>query len=185
EGEEGDPASAEKPAAEEKVPEAPKGPEVVKRNEAPTQLVVVGNSIFVSDIVLGGRGERSEVTASLALNLVNWLAGSEDLIALRAKRYTDRGLVDKKLEEAAEALRKEGEAGEIDEATFRRRIDELGQQRKASEKRARWINIVLPILFIWVCGAVIWVVRAANRSGPVRIPPPQPPLSLKDGGNDS
>jgi len=181
----GDPAGEGKPAAEEKKPEAPQGPDVVKGSESPTQLVVVGNSIFVSDIVLGGRGERAEVTASLALNLVNWLAGSEDLIALRAKRYTDRGLVDKKLEEAAAALRKDAEKGDIDEATFRRRIDELGQQRKASEKRARWVNIVLPILFIWVCGAVIWVVRAANRSGPVRIPPPQPPLSLKDGGNDS
>ncbi len=179
------PAGETPPAGEEKKPDAPQGPEVVRRSETPTQLVVVGNSIFVSDVVLGGRGERSEVTASLAINLVNWLAGSADLIALRAKRYTNRTLVDEKLDESVTALRKEAEAGEIDEATFRRRIDELSQQRKAREKRSRWINIVLPILFIWVCGAVVWVVRAANRSGPVRIPPPVPPQSLKDGGTDS
>ncbi len=187
------PPEGEKPAAEEKPPEEkpdpagqkPAGPEVVRRTETPTQLVVVGNSIFVSDIVLGGRGERAEVTASLALNLVNWLAGSADLIALRAKRYMNRTLVDKKLDESVAALRKEAEAGEIDEASFRRRIDELSQQRKAREKRSRWINIVLPILFIWVSGAVVWVVRAANRSGPARIPPPTPPQSLKDGGSDS
>jgi len=187
EGEEKDEGESGEEGAggEEKKPDAPATPDVIKESKTPTQLVVVGNAIFISDAVLGGRGERSEITASLALNLANWLAGAPELIALRAKRYTNRTLVDKQLQEKIKALKERAEAGEIDEAAFRRGLDEARESRKDREKRARWMNVVLPVLFVWLCGAILWVVRAAGRGGKATIPPPQPPQSLAGGGTDS
>jgi len=161
------------------------GPEVIKKSLAPTQLVVVGNSVFVSDIVLGGGGERAEVTASLALNLVNWLAGSPELIALRAKRYANRTLVDDQLQEKVKALKKQAEAGEIDEAAFRRGLDDVREHRKDREKYYRWANVIGPVFFIWLFAAVVSVLRAAGRGGTPRIPPAEPPQSLAEGGTDS
>ncbi|HEX5138583.1 MAG TPA: Gldg family protein [Planctomycetota bacterium] len=178
---------ADKPGEDKDKPAddaAAKGPEVVKTS-VPTQLVVVGNAVFISDLALGGGNDRSEVTASLALNLVNWLSGSPELIALRAKRYTNRALKDKKLQEDVKAWRQEVEKGDMDEAAFRTRIDEAREHQKDRENRARWMNVVGPVLVIWLVGAVIWVLRAANRSAKPMLPPPEPPQSLSEGGTDS
>jgi hypothetical protein len=157
----------------------------VKKSDTPTQLVVVGNAVFISDPVLKGwPGERAEITLSPALNLVTWLTGSPDLIALRLKRYSSRSLVSE-LEDEVKTLEKQAEAGEIDEATYRARIDGMVEARKEREKRSRWWNLILPILFIWTPGAVVWVVRAANRATPARVPAAVPPASLTGGGIDS
>jgi gliding-associated putative ABC transporter substrate-binding component GldG len=170
----------------EKKPDAPAGPEVVKATAVPTQLVVVGNAIFLSDMVLGSGGpDRAEVTASLALNLVNWLAGSPELIALRAKRYTNRALKDKSTLADIESWKKQLDKGEIDADTFRSRLDEAHEREKARETHARWLNVLLPVFFVWFCGAVIWVLRAASRGGAPRIPVAEPPESLSQGGTDS
>jgi hypothetical protein len=157
----------------------------VKVSAAPTQLVVVGNAIFLSDVVLGMGGERAELTASLGLNLVNWLSGSADLIALRAKRYTNRTLVDKALEDNVKAWKKQVDEGDMDTAAFARRIEESREDQKGRWKRSRWINIVIPVVFIGICAAVAWVLRAMNRASPARIPYAQPPESLAQGGTDS
>jgi hypothetical protein len=180
------PAEGEKPAEEkpEGAEAKPLGPEVVKKSPA-TQLVVVGNAVFISDLALGGSGERAEVTASLALNLVNWLSGSPELIALRAKRYTNRALKDQKLQDEIKAWSEQVEAGEMEEATFRTRIDEARERQKDREKRERWINVIVPVFVIWLCGAVIWILRAASRGGKAKLPPPEPPQSLAEGGTDS
>jgi hypothetical protein len=150
-----------------------------------TQLVVVGNAVFISDIALGGAGERGEITASLALNLVNWLSGSSELIGLRAKRYTNRALKDEKLNRDLQAWREQVEKGDLEEAAFRTRIDEARERQKDREKRYRWMNVIGPVLVIWLVGAVIWVLRAANRGGRPSLPPPEPPRSLAQGGTDS
>jgi hypothetical protein len=180
EGEEKKPESPEAPP--EKKPE---GPEVVKTSAVPTQLVVVGNAVFISDPVLKGwPGEQAEVTVSLALNLVTWLSGSPELIALRTKRYASRSLV-QELQDEVDELGKQAEAGEIDEAAYRARIDGLVEARKEREKRSRWWNLILPLLIIWGCGGLVWVVRAANRSATANIPRGVPPRSLSGGGTDS
>jgi gliding-associated putative ABC transporter substrate-binding component GldG len=183
EGGEGEakPAEGGKPAEGEA---KPAGPEVVKESPA-TQLVVVGNSVFISDLALGGSDERSEVTASLALNLVNWLSGSPELIALRAKRYTNRALTDESLKDDIKSWREQVEKGEMEEATFRTRLDEARERQKAREKRERWLNVIGPVFVIWLVGAVIWVLRAANRGKKAVLPPPEPPRSLAEGGTDS
>ncbi len=183
---EGEKPAEEKPAEEKPADEAakPTGPEVVKKSPE-TQLVVVGNAVFISDMALGGSDERSEVTASLALNLVNWLSGSSELIALRAKRYTNRALKDEKLQEDIKDWSEQVEKGEMEEATFRKRIDEAAEMQKAREKRERWLNVIGPVFVIWLCGAVIWILRAANRGGKAVLPPPKPPQSLAEGGTDS
>ncbi|MCK6458372.1 MAG: GldG family protein [Planctomycetes bacterium] len=179
------PAEGEKPAEKPaEGGEKPAGPEVVKTSPA-TQLVVVGNAVFISDLALGGSDERSEVTASLALNLVNWLSGSPELIALRAKRYTNRALTDEKLKDEIKSWREDVEKGEMEEATFRTRLDEARERQKAREKRERWLNVIGPVFVIWLVGAVIWVLRAANRGKKAVLPPPEPPRSLAEGGTDS
>jgi len=185
EGEE-KPADGDKPGEEKPADDAAKakGPEVIKTS-SPTQLVVVGNAVFISDLALGGGNDRSEVTASLALNLVNWLSGSPELIALRAKRYTNRALKDEKLQDDVRTWRKEVEDGKMDEAAFRTRIDEAREHQKDRENRSRWMNVIGPVLVIWLIGAVIWVLRAANRSAKAMLPPPEPPQSLTEGGTDS
>jgi ABC-type uncharacterized transport system involved in gliding motility auxiliary subunit len=172
----------EKPA--EEGAEKPAGPEVVKQSPT-TQLVVVGNAVFISDLALGGPDEQSEVTASLALNLANWLSGSSELIALRKKRFTNRTLKDDKLQEDIRSWREQVEKGDLDEATFRKRIDDLRETRKDREKRARWMNVVGPLVVIWLVGAVIWILRAANRGARPNLPPPEPPQSATQGGTDS
>jgi hypothetical protein len=187
EGESGDEKpEGEKPESPEAPPEKkPEGPDVVKRSETPTQLVVVGNAVFISDPVLKGwPGERAEVTLSLALNLVTWLSGSPELISLRTKRYASRSLV-QDLEDEVEALGKQAEAGDIDEASYRSRIDALVEARKDREKRSRWWNLVLPLLIIWGSAGLVLVVRAANRSAKPNIPAAVPPASLGGGGTDS
>ena len=80
------PEEGEKPKDDGKPVEAgkPKGPDIVKKSVSSTHLVVVGNATFISDPIIGNGGEGAEITAALALNLIQWLAGSPDLIALRA-----------------------------------------------------------------------------------------------------
>lgn len=51
-----------------------------------TRLVVVGNSSFVSNGILG----QSATNADLALNSINWLAQEESLIAIRPKQPQQR-----------------------------------------------------------------------------------------------
>lgn len=176
---------AEGEGGEEKKAE---GPDVIKVSP-PTQLVVVGNAVFISDAAIGGGGrqgdEASEITASLAMNLANWLAGSPELIALRAKRYTKRSLKDTWIEEQIEVLKEKADKGEVDEAGFRHSLDEIRESAKDRQKRSRWLNVVLPLFLVWLCGAVLWVLRAASRGGTPRIPPPAPPKSLAGGGTDS
>jgi LPXTG-motif cell wall-anchored protein len=53
---------------------------------AQTRLVVVGNSTFVSNGIVG----QSATNADLALNSINWLAQEESLIAIRPKQPQQR-----------------------------------------------------------------------------------------------
>lgn len=176
----------EKPAEEKPADEAPKptGPDVVKKGVA-TQLVVVGNAVFLSDLALGGQGDTAEIVAPLALNLVNWLSGSPELIALRAKRYTNRALKDEQVEKDVQEWVKQRESGELDEAAFGERLDRARERLKERQKRARWLNVILPVFVIWIFGAAIWILRAASRGGKPRFAPPEPPRSLAEGGTDS
>ncbi len=172
------------PPAEGAKEPAATGPVVVKQSETPTLVVVVGNAFFLQSDLLGQSGERAEAFAPLALNLVDWLAGSADLIALRAKRYTDRKLVDR-VEERFNEVNEQYKDGKMGAEEAREAIRGADEEQKAERKRSRWINIVLPCLVILLVGAVVWVVRAANRAGTPRIPPAEPPASLAAEGTDS
>jgi ABC-type uncharacterized transport system involved in gliding motility auxiliary subunit len=171
----------EKPAEGEKPVAA--GPEVRKAS-APTQLVVVGNAFFFTDPLIGQSGERAEEMALFALNLVDWLAGSPELIALRAKHYADRKIVSK-VEERFKEVREKVEKGEIEEEEAHQLIQGAEEAEKAGWKRSRWLNIILPCFVIGLAGAIVWIVRAANRGAAARIPAAEPPASLSGGGTDS
>lgn len=182
------PGSPEAPPDEPKEPkepkkeEAPKGPEIVKESAAPTQLVVVGNSVFVSDLTGLQEGSDMAVQATLlAFNLVDWLAGSADLIALRAKKYDQRRINDleemqKRMESIQERFEKE-EIG-LDEALAER--DRAREAQTARRNGWRWRNILFPCIFVVVAGCVVWITRAALRARPAEIPPPAAPASHPD-----
>lgn len=68
-------------------PDAPADPAAEPPAPAETRVVVMGDSDFASNAVLGLSGN-----ADLFLNAVNWLALQEDLIAIRPRDPSDRRL---------------------------------------------------------------------------------------------
>jgi len=168
-----DEESEEKPEeeGEEKQDEEKAKIDVVKESEAPTQLVVIGNAMFISDPALQQLSDdQAKQTGLLAFNLVDWLARSKKLIALRAKRYSNRLLVDEDHEEYLEEQQQLLRDGEIDEDTFATRIAEANERQQARWKTQRWLNILLPCGVIVVAGFVVLIVRTTRRSR--SIPPP-------------
>lgn len=158
--------------AESEEPAEPKGPEVVKASVKPGHLVAIGNSIFVSDQVLGGQqvSDRARQATLLAFNLVDWLARSEDLIALRAKKYTNRRIVDTDFKADTESARESAKAGDITPEEYRERWDQARERQKVRQKRSRWINIIVPCFLVLIAGALVWILRAASRTR--KVPPP-------------
>lgn len=154
-----------------------KGPEVIKKSVEPTQLVVVGNSFFISDPWLQ---QQQPERGLLALNLVDWLARSKALIALRAKRFTNRALVDEAYKEDLDSLKKKFNDGDIDESEFVEEMDKARDRQQARWKRDRWKNILGPCFAILFLGALVWIVRASGR-GRVSVPVAEPPESLSQG----
>ncbi|MHC4547539.1 MAG: Gldg family protein [Planctomycetota bacterium] len=161
-------AEASKPA---------KGPDVVEASREPTQLVVVGNAFFISDLWLD---PRQADRVLLALNLVDWLARSKALIALRAKRYANRALIDEDYKKDLESLRQRFDEGEMDETTFSTEVDRARDRQKARWNRSRGLNILVPCFLVLFGGAVVWILRAAAR-GRVSVPVSVPPESLRHG----
>lgn len=157
-----------------------KGPEVIKSSVEPTQLVVVGNSFFISDPWLQ---QQQPERGLLALNLVDWLARSKALIALRAKRFTNRALVDEAYKEDLEGLKTKFNEGDIDESEFLEEMDKARDRQQARWKNDRWKNILGPCFAILFLGALVWVVRASGR-GRVSVPDAEPPESLSQGGSE-
>jgi len=184
-GEAEDPDEAQNPdeAAEEKKDEGDegekkaKGPAVIKKSLEPTQLVVVGNSFFISDPWLQ---QQQPERGLLALNLVDWLARSKALIALRAKRYTNRALVDEAYKDDLDGLKKKFNEGDIDETEFVEEMDRARDRQQARWKRSRWFNILMPCFLVLFLGALVWVVRASGR-GRAHVPEAVPPRSLSQG----
>ncbi len=72
------------PPAPEPTPEEPETPAAPR---AETRLLVVGDSDFASNRALGFQGNRD-----LYLNMANWLAQQENLIAIRPKDPSNRGI---------------------------------------------------------------------------------------------
>jgi ABC-type uncharacterized transport system involved in gliding motility auxiliary subunit len=177
----GESADEDTPSKDERNAEKEaKGPEVIKKSVEPTQLVVVGNSFFISDPWL--QREQPE-RGLLALNLVDWLARSKALIALRAKRFTNRALVDEDYKDDLDRLKKRFNDGDIDEGEFVDEMDKARDRQQARWKKDRWKNILGPCFAILFLGALVWVVRASAR-GRVSVPAAVPPESLSRGENE-
>ncbi len=73
------------PATPEPPPPAPGQPAPETPRKPQTRVVVIGDSDFASNAVLGTQGNRD-----LFLNAVNWAAQQENLIAIRPKQAGDR-----------------------------------------------------------------------------------------------
>ncbi len=165
----------EEGGGEAKPPAPVQAPEVVKTTAQTTQLVVVGNALFVSDFVIGGAddsGETAKAMTLLASSLVDWLARSPDLIALRNKRYADRTLRDKAFDEKIQKI-KENE--ELDEEAFYKALDKEIEDRDSNRTWWRWVNVLLPSGVVIVSGFILWILRAALRARRAQLPPPLPP----------
>ncbi len=162
----------ENPDGKPKNKEEKSGPEVVKASTTSTQLVVIGNAIVISDNVLGGQqaNENSKGAALLAFNLVDWLARSKDLIALRAKKYNDRRLEDPDYKERKESLDERAENQEITRDEYETEFHQLAEKKKSSFRSWRWINVLVPCLVIFVAGALVWILRSSMRSSLTRLP---------------
>ncbi|MHC4931202.1 MAG: hypothetical protein ACYTGV_03320 [Planctomycetota bacterium] len=157
-----------------------KGPDVVEKSLKPSHLVVIGNSVFISDAVLGGQRatEHGKRATLLAFNLIDWLARSEALIALRAKEYSNRSIVDEDYKGDLESLSEEAEAGEITAETFREEFDKARERHMLERKRWRWKNILIPSIIVILAGVLVWIVRAGLRSRAANVPDPVPPSSV-------
>jgi len=144
--------------------EEAKGPDVV-RLSPPTQMVVIGNALFVSDLVLGGRQLRDQAkqVAQVAFNLVDWLARSPDLIAMRNKKLNDRDLVDQVQEKLPELVA-ELRDGTITRDAFRERINQLKDDQKAERRSWRIRNILMPGGCVMLIGLLVWIIRVGRRS---------------------
>ena len=178
---ESDEEKAEAEGEEEEA--ASKGPEVVKASVDTTQLVVVGNSFFISDLVLGGQraDDRARQATLLAFNLVDWLARSKELIALRAKRYTTRALVEKDFADATDEIQARYDASNKTQEDVERakaEYEEAKEQRKLARKRARWLNSALPATAVLLLGMLVLILRSARRAQAPTIPTPVEPESL-------
>jgi len=154
-----------------------KGPEVIKKSVDPTQLVVVGNSFFISDPWLQAQQPERGL---LALNLVDWLARSKALIALRAKRFTNRALVDEAYKDDLDGLKKKFNEGDVDEGEFVEEMDKARDRQQTRWKRSRWFNILFPCFLVLFLGALVWIIRASGR-GRAGVPEAVPPKSLSQG----
>ncbi len=155
-----------------------KGPEVIKESPE-TLLVVVGNSLFVSDQALSSNKEQSRANTLLALNLVDWLARSRDLIRMRAKHYEKRLLEDPEYKEDLERLNKKAANQEIDRTEYIEAVTKLEESRKESRKSWRWRPVWIPCLFVLFLGAIVWIVRAALRAAPPRFEDPLSPSAAE------
>ncbi|MHC4848949.1 MAG: GldG family protein [Planctomycetota bacterium] len=173
---------------EEKDPEDGKGeekksklPDVVKRSKS-THLVIVGNAIFVSDMLLGGNAP-SDVTRSasaVAFNLVDWLARSSELIALRAKTYTNRDLNDP-IQEEWDELEAEFNEGKITAGVFSERLTQAQDAQKEERKFWRRLNMFAPPLLVLLLGLVVWVARLARRATASGVPEAVAPAEREIG----
>jgi ABC-type uncharacterized transport system involved in gliding motility auxiliary subunit len=179
----GEDGGAEDGEGEEKKEDEPSTPDVVEESP-PTQLVVVGNSFFISDFLLGGQqaDDRSKLAGLLAFNLVDWLARSKDLIALRAKKYTNRALKDPDFDDDIDELNEQYDKQEINVEEYKEKMEGLQERQKNRWKRWRWINVLVPCLVVFVVGALVWIVRGARRAGKARVPAAHPPESVDREG---
>jgi len=160
----------------------PKGPEVIKQSPR-TNLVVVGNALFISDMTLsnGGESEIGRQASQVAFNLVDWLARSSDLIALRAKKYNDRELRDT-VEDTVKELQTEYEEGKITLEEYKTRLFEAEDAQKAERKAARWKNIFIPCGLVVLAGLIVLVIRASRRSTNSGIPVAVAPSMARAAG---
>jgi hypothetical protein len=130
-------------------------------------MVVVGNAVFISDWVLGGPQSQSDESAQrralLASNLVDWLSRSPELIALRAKKYTNRTLVDEDYDDYLKEAKQRLKDGELTDEEYVEVLRKAGEDQERRWKRQRWFNIALPCGMILAAGLVVLLIRRLLR----------------------
>lgn len=116
----------------------------------PGRVLVIGDASFVRDDFLQGlpplRRPASIGGIQLYENAVDWMALDSDLIALRNKRESDRGL------KFAEP-----------DITGKEAPEAFAERVAAAKSFAKWTNILLPAIVLLAIGLVLLSVRSAEK----------------------
>ncbi|NOY91926.1 MAG: GldG family protein [Deltaproteobacteria bacterium] len=144
------------------------GVETPATSTAPARVMVVGTSAMLRDEFLpqsGPNGERDTSRMAMALNIVDWLAQDDALIAIRAKNVEDPGLdVPSAVKNAFAQAQQAAQAGDREgvQAALGQRSAELDKWR---HKKAmyRWFNTLgIPFAF-GIFGFIRWRMRQARK----------------------
>jgi len=144
--------SPQAPAAEDKDADPP----TIEVAPPDAQLVVIGDTDFVRDDLVGGvyggagsgnagPGPFSRMGETFFANLIEYLTEDTELQELR-----DRGLVDRSLEFVARDMASEGQAD---------------YQRRAQDRAFTWqmLNLVAPIAVLLSLAALVWLRRRRQK----------------------
>jgi ABC-2 type transport system permease protein len=149
---------------------APQGPRGPERAAHPVHVFVSGASGFLRDEFLPparpGQQQELNATISFGLNVVDWLAQEDELIAIRAKSVEDPLLeVPASVKEAEIEANDAAKAG--DESGTQAAIDKRKEALvdwDAKKAQLKLLNIALiPLLFI-AFGLVRWQMRKKRRA---------------------
>lgn len=144
--------TADAAKADAAAPAAPAEPAPVARGDAPGRILLIGDSDFLRDDVVGGQyaqagGPVSARTApAFFAGLLDWLAEDKDLVALQSKVAGDRTLrfVDELATPSADP-----------------RVAEQALRSKTSMLRA--VNVLAPAALLAALGLVVFFVRRAQK----------------------
>ena len=148
-----DPADGPQPAATEDAAPGPLAaePEMLTRGERPGRIVLVGDSDFLRDDLVSGQyaqagGPVSRTAAPFFVQLLDWLAEDDDLVALQSKTAVDRTL----------HLVDDAAAPGVDP-----RLHEQALRRKTTWLRA--VNVIAPAALLAALGLGVFLVRRAQK----------------------
>ncbi|MGH7150697.1 MAG: hypothetical protein ACREIU_08370, partial [Planctomycetota bacterium] len=161
EGKEAPPPEKERPT--EKDPETRPAPPFVTKG-ADTRVVVVGDSDFAANYVLGTRAPAQSRNFLLLANLVDWLALDPDLIAIRSRGTRDRALTG--LRDRRERYLEE--AGVRPGATFTReelqgKQDQVEERLQRFKDRVKYAHLLGLPLAVVLFGVARTLLRAREK----------------------
>jgi len=154
-------------SAEGAAPSGPRGPE---RAQNAVHVFVSGASGFLRDEFLPparpGQQQELNATISFGLNVIDWLAQEDELIAIRAKSI-DEPLVEipASVKEAEAEVKQAAEQGDESGANdaLSRRKDALTDW-EAKKAQTKILNILLMPLLLIAFGVIRWQARKKRRA---------------------
>lgn len=139
------------PAGAESAPAAAEERAMRTESERPGRIVVVGDSTFLRDDLIGRSMAQQGGPVSIYgmvffAQMLDWLSEDRDLIALQTRVPTDRTL---KFVE--------------DEVGSKRDPRDAEQAVRSKVRQLQWWNVLVPVALLGVFGFVLWMVRRNQK----------------------